>query len=380
MGIRNLNKIKKMAYKRIGQIEVHAAICIILLFAPFVLSQNSPPIPADKSQVNAWFTANVKPASARVGTLDPALIQAEAEPQIIKVKKDGSGDFDTITKAIESVPSGNTKRVIISIGAGSYREKIKIERTKPFITFYGDPKNMPTLTFDGTAKQYGTVDSATLIVESDYFVAANIVIVNTAPRPEYGVIMGAQAVSLRISGDKAAFYNCKLIGFQDTLCDDKGNHFFKDCHIRGTVDFIFGSGKSLYLGTELYVEGDNGLTVITAQARESASENTGYSFVHCSVTGTGKGIYLGRAWKSSPSVVFAYTDMSSVVNPAGWDIKNMPERAKTVFYGEFKCIGEGANPSGRAAFTKQLTEAEAQPFLGLGYIDGTKWLLPPPNV
>ena len=60
-------------------------------------------------------------------------------------------------------------------------------------------------------------------------------------------MMGAQAVALRISGDKAAFYNCKLIGFQDTLCDDRGNHFFKDCHIRGTVDFIFGSGKSLYL-------------------------------------------------------------------------------------------------------------------------------------
>ena len=67
--------------------------------------------------------------------------------------------------------------------------------------------------------------------------------------------MGGQAVSLRISGDKAAFYNCKLIGFQDTLCDDRGNHFFKDCHIRGTVDFIFGSGKSLYLVSNYsYVE------------------------------------------------------------------------------------------------------------------------------
>lgn len=52
---------------------------------------------------------------------------------------------------------------------------------------------------------------------------------------------------MRISGNKAAFYNSKFIGFQDTLCDDKGSHFFKDCHIEGTVDFIFGSGKSLYL-------------------------------------------------------------------------------------------------------------------------------------
>ncbi|XVF11322.1 hypothetical protein REPUB_Repub08aG0017300 [Reevesia pubescens] len=369
-----------MTGKRIGNVEVGASIFTILLLVPIVLSQNSPLIPADKSQVNAWFNDNVKSASARTGTLDPALAKAEAEPpKVIKVKQGGGGDFDTITKAIESVPSGNAKRVIISIAPGSYREKITIDRNKPFITLYGDPKSMPTLTFDGTAKKYGTVDSATLIVMSDYFVAANIIITNSAPRPD-GKMVGAQAVSLRISGDKAAFYNCKIIGFQDTLCDDRGNHFFKDCHIRGTVDFIFGSGTSLYLNTELYVDGDKGLTVITAQARESASEKTGYSFVHCSVTGTAVDAFLGRAWKTSPRVVFAYTDMGKVVNPAGWSDNLQPDRAKTVFYGEYKCIGQGADPSARAKFTKQLTNAEAQPFLGLDFIAGTKWLLPPPKV
>lgn len=59
--------------------------------------------------------------------------------------------------------------------------------------------------------------------------------------------VGGQALAMRISGDKAAFYNCKFIGFQDTLCDDKGRHFFKDCFIQGTYDFIFGNGKSIYL-------------------------------------------------------------------------------------------------------------------------------------
>ena len=177
-----------MTGKKIGNIEIRAAICTILLLVPVVLSYNSPQIPADKSQVNAWFNANVKPVSARAGTLDPALVQAEVEPhQVIKVKKGGGGDFDSITKAIESIPSGNTKRVIISIGPGSYREKIKIERTKPFITLYGDPNNMPNLAFDGTAKQYGTVDSATLIVESDYFVAANIVVVVSVSRPSLNI-------------------------------------------------------------------------------------------------------------------------------------------------------------------------------------------------
>ena len=46
---------------------------------------------------------------------------------------------------------------------------------------------MPNLTFDGMAKQYGTVDSATLIVESNYFVAANLVIVVRVRRPSLNI-------------------------------------------------------------------------------------------------------------------------------------------------------------------------------------------------
>ncbi|PPD82920.1 hypothetical protein GOBAR_DD20154 [Gossypium barbadense] len=187
---------------------------------------------------------------------------------------------------------------------------------------------MPNLTFDSTAKQYGTIDSATLITECSYFVGANLNLLNTAPRPD-GKMVGAQVVALRVSGDRSTFYNCKIFGFQDTLCDDRGNHFFKDCHIRGTIDFIFGSGKSLYLNTKIFVEGDPGLTVITAQVRESSSEDTGYSFVHGSIFGTTKN---------------AYTEMGNVVNPVGWSHNLQPERAKTIYYGEYKCTGQGANP------------------------------------
>lgn len=69
---------------------------------------------------------------------------------------------------------------------------------------------------------------------------------NSSPRPDEKSV-GAQALAMRISGDKAAFYNCKFMSFQDTLCDDKGRHFFKDCYIQGSYDFIFGNGKSIYL-------------------------------------------------------------------------------------------------------------------------------------
>lgn len=59
-------------------------------------------------------------------------------------------------------------------------------------------------------------------------------------------MMGHQAVAMRISGDMAAFYNCQFYAHQDTLYDHKGRHYFKNCHVSGTVDFVFGNGRSFY--------------------------------------------------------------------------------------------------------------------------------------
>lgn len=68
---------------------------------------------------------------------------------------------------------------------------------------------------------------------------------NTAPIPPPGAV-GKQAVALRISGDNAAFWGCRFLGAQDTLYDDQGRHYFKDCYIEGSVDFIFGDALSMY--------------------------------------------------------------------------------------------------------------------------------------
>ncbi|GAB4836627.1 hypothetical protein Ancab_001540 [Ancistrocladus abbreviatus] len=334
-------------------------------------------IPADASAVESWFNGLIKPFSARKATLDPALVTAESGQKVIKVGP--SAEFKTITNALKSIKPGNTNRVIISIEAGQYKEKIKIERNMPYITLLGDPQHKPTLTFDGTAAQYGTVDSATLIVESDYFVAANIIIANSAPRPD-GKRKGAQAVAVRVSGQKSAFYNCRLLGFQDTLCDDLGSHFFKDCYIEGTVDFIFGDGRSIYLNTEIHVIPGDPIAIIAAQAGKDAKDPGAYVFAHGSITGSGGTAILGRAWMPAAKVVYAFTTMSDVVNPEGWSDNFKPEYQKTVFFGEYQCKGPGANTDKRVPFAKKLTEAQVQPYISLDFIEATKWLLPPPNL
>lgn len=68
---------------------------------------------------------------------------------------------------------------------------------------------------------------------------------NSAPYAEPGEI-GAQAVAVRITGDMAAFYGCGFVSSQDTVCDESGRHYFRDCYIEGNIDIIWGNGQSLY--------------------------------------------------------------------------------------------------------------------------------------
>ena len=46
----------------------------------------------------------------------------------------------------------------------------------------------------------------------------------------------------------------------------------------------------------------------------------------------------------------------------------------TVFYGQYKCFGPGASETGRAAWSHELTDEEAQPFVSLDYINGGLWV------
>ncbi|KAF6150581.1 hypothetical protein GIB67_030382, partial [Kingdonia uniflora] len=64
--------------------------------------------------------------------------------------------------------------------------------------------------------------------------------------------------------------------FQDTLLDVPGKHYFKECFIQGSIDFIFGNGRSLYEICKISLIAKQNRDT-TAYARNSASEKTGTS-------------------------------------------------------------------------------------------------------
>ncbi|EOY30630.1 Pectin lyase-like superfamily protein isoform 1 [Theobroma cacao] len=293
-------------------------------------------------------------------------------------KNPAAGDFTKIQDAIDSLPFINLVRVVIKVHAGVYTEKVNIPPLKSFITIEGAGADKTIVQWGDTAQTpgprgqpLGTFGSATFAVNSPYFIAKNITFKNTTPVPPPGAV-GKQAVAFRISADTATFLGCRFLGAQDTLYDHLGRHYYKDCYIEGSVDFIFGNALSLFEGCHVHAIAR--LTgALTAQGRGSILEDTGFSFVNCMVTGSGA-LYLGRAWGPFSRVVFAYTYMDNIIIPKGWYNWGDPNREMTVFYGQYKCTGPGSNFAGRVSWSRELTDEEAKPFISLGFIDGSEWI------
>ncbi|OIT28063.1 PREDICTED: probable pectinesterase 8 isoform X2 [Nicotiana attenuata] len=304
-------------------------------------------------------------------TIDPTTTS------ILCVDHNGCCNFTAVQAAVDSVGNFSATRTLIWINSGIYFEKVIIPKNKPNITFQGQGYTSTAIVYNDNANSSrGTFYSGSVQVFSTNFIAKNISFMNVAPIPGPGAV-GAQAVAIRIGGDQAAFWGCGFFGAQDTLHDDRGRHYFKECYIQGSIDFVFGNGKSLYENCQLISMASPGSRsingAVTAHGRGSKEEDSGFAFVNCNVGGSGR-IWLGRAWRPFSTVVFANTFMTDIISPDGWSDLNDPSRDQTIFYGEYNCSGAGSNMSQRAPYVQKLNDTQALPFLSSSFIDADQWL------
>ncbi|CAN4127624.1 unnamed protein product [Withania somnifera] len=299
----------------------------------------------------------------------------------ISVNVHGFGDYPSVQAAVDSIPQNNKMNVIIDICPGYYIEKVVVPETKPYITFQGAGRDGTVIEWHDRASDKGangqqlrTYQTASVTVYASYFSARNISFKNTAPAPLPGM-QGWQAVAFRISGDKAYFSGCGFYGAQDTLCDDAGRHYFKECYVEGSIDFIFGNGRSMYKDCELHSIATR-FGSIAAQDRKSPDEKTGFAFLGCRVTGSGP-LYVGRAMGQYSRIVYSYTYFDDVVAHGGWDDwDHVSNKNKTAFFGVYKCSGPGAAAVKGLSWARELDYDTAHKFLAKSFVNGRHWIDP----
>lgn len=70
---------------------------------------------------------------------------------MITVSQDGSGDYRTAQEAIDAVPLCNTRRTIIRLSPGIYKQPVYVPKTKNLITLAGLGPELTVLTWNNTA-------------------------------------------------------------------------------------------------------------------------------------------------------------------------------------------------------------------------------------
>lgn len=286
----------------------------------------------------------------------------------ITIAKDGTGNFTTIQAAIDSIPSNNSKRTVIFIKNGTYKEVVTIRKNN--VHLLGESNTGTIITYDNYAGKkkpdgttYGTSGSASFYLYGTNAILENLTIENSFD--ESINVNDKQAVAAYIRGDRQIIKNCIFIGNQDTLYAHSGRQYYTNCKIIGDTDFIFGGATAVFENCEIISTPKGGY--VTAASTDIA--DYGYLFLNCSLTSSApkNSTYLGRPWRPNAYVVYKTCYLGAHIKESGWTSMsgNPPENAR---FFEYKNKGPGAvvNSSRR-----QLSDSEAAKFTPENLLKGT---------
>ena len=237
---------------------------------------------------------------------------------VVRYESPGSGEFTNISSALKSLPDDNSAQTIF-IYPGIYTEQVRVTRPGPltvrclpssqsiptFWSFWGQfigytmddtsyTSNSVSIQFGLSSAAAGCDDSSsTLSIHKDDFKMYNVNVTNTFP----GSPGGSPAIALSENGNRAAFYTCAFIGFQDTVLANQGTQVYLNSYFeviksdrkrtrtwklitniwQGAVDFVFGQrGQAYFEGNTIAMKGPGS---VTANGR-SSNDNTSCEFVY----------------------------------------------------------------------------------------------------
>jgi pectinesterase len=288
-------------------------------------------------------------------------VQFSFAQKIITVAQKGKANFITVQAAFDAVPSGNTKPVIIKVAKGIYYEKLVLDTRKNFVTLIGEDKDSTIIRYNHHARQVvangdtiNTWNSASFFIYADDFTAKNITVQNDA-----GFNAG-QAVAVFAYGNRIAFKNCNIKGFQDILfCSGPGSkQYYENCYLEGTTDFIFGPSTAVFNKCHIHSKKNSHVTAASTP-REIPF---GFVFFDCTLTADTSinKVSLGRPWQPNAAVAYIRCNLGKHIIKEGWDNWKNIANETTARFAEYQSTGTGANATERVKWSKQLSDEEVK--------------------
>lgn len=296
-----------------------------------------------------------------------------ANPAALTVAADGSGDFNTVQGAIDSVPANNASRVVITVKRGTYNELVYLGATRPFITIRGEDRAQTIVGYANNNNLNGTTAT-----RAAFSIAANDTILETITVRNPTSQGGSQAEAVFTGAQRVLLSRVNLRSRQDTLLCATGTLLVTDSYIEGNTDFIWGSAAAYFNRCELRGLDTAGQEGFYTQSRTGQNQ-IGFVFVECRLTGepAARNYYLGRIDPNPGNFPFSQAvwidcAMGPHILPVGWQLNNATASA-TVQDWEYQSVdlaGATLDVRSRHASSRQIDTATAARYRDPAFVLG----------
>ena len=231
-----------------------------------------------------------------------------------------AGDASSFQTTLEIVNAANAAadapRSYIFLPNGTYDlgDKCLTQISGNNISIIGESMDKTIIVNKPAIENEGIGTTATLLNTGNNLYMQDITLQNALEYYKSG--SAGRAVCLQDKGTQTICKNVKMLSYQDTYYSNepngKGQFYFEDSEIHGTVDYVCGGGD-VYFNRVLFVnesrkEGEkNGEDVIAAPNSKS---EWGYIFKDCTIENKAANFSLGRSWNNITRLTWLNTTVN----------------------------------------------------------------------
>ena len=231
-----------------------------------------------------------------------------------------AGDVQSFITTLEVVNGANAAadaaRSFIFLPNGTYNlgDQCLTNISGNNISIIGESMDKTIIVNKPAVENEGIGTTATLLNTGNNLYMQDITLQNALEYYKSG--SAGRAVCLQDRGTQTICKNVKMLSYQDTYYSNepngKGQFYFEDSEIHGTVDYVCGGGD-VYFNRVLFVnesrkEGEkNGEDVIAAPNSKS---EWGYIFKDCTIENKANAFSLGRSWNNITRLTWLNTTVN----------------------------------------------------------------------